>query len=45
VADLDSHLVVVMDAERYDGNERRYVEYDIPSILQMQSIASLTTQQ
>jgi pre-mRNA-splicing helicase BRR2 len=37
VADLQSHVVVILDAEKYDGVEKRYTEYDIPSILQMQS--------
>ncbi len=42
MADLDCHLVIIMDAERFDGVERKYVEYDIPSVLQMQSLASLS---
>jgi len=28
-------LVVVMNAEKYCGQERRHIEYDIPSVLQM----------
>lgn len=33
--DLDCTLVAVIDAQRYDGKERRYVEYDIPTVIQM----------
>ena len=37
VTDIQSHVVVILDVERYDGVEKRYAEYDIPSVLQMQS--------
>ena len=30
-----SHMVVVMDTQRYDGQERRYIDYTIPDMLQM----------
>jgi hypothetical protein len=33
-----------MDLERYDGTERRFVEYSIPDVLQMQSLACETLQ-
>ena len=36
-AELKSHVVVVLDVEKYDGVQKRYAEYDIPSILQIQS--------
>lgn len=31
--DLESHIVVILDAERYDGHEHRAVEYAIPDVL------------
>ena len=37
ISELKSHVVVVLDVEKYDGVQKRYTEYDIPSILQMQS--------
>lgn len=40
VADLTSSVVIVLDVEKYDGTLRRYIEYDIPTILQMQSVAT-----
>jgi len=45
VTDLESHIVVLMDVERYDGTERRLVEYSIPDVLQMQGLASRSKQQ
>ena len=32
---------MLLDAEKYDGTERRYVEYAIADLLQMQSTANL----
>ena len=42
VTDLKSHIVVIMDVERYDGTEKRFVDYAIPDVLQMQGLACLT---
>lgn len=44
VSDLNSHVVVILDVEKYDGVQKRFAEYDIPLILQMQSQASLEIQ-
>ena len=33
IDDLESHLVIVLDAERFDGHEHRSVEYSIPDML------------
>jgi hypothetical protein len=33
IGDLESHIVVVVDAEKYDGHEKRNVEYSIPEML------------
>lgn len=33
-----------MDVEKYDGAERRFVEYSVPEVLQMQSLANQTLQ-
>lgn len=43
INDLESHLVIIMDAERFDGHEHRSVEYSIPDMLQMMSRANVTT--
>jgi pre-mRNA-splicing helicase BRR2 len=32
---LNAHLVVLMDAQNYDGAEHRYVDYPITDVLQM----------
>jgi pre-mRNA-splicing helicase BRR2 len=32
---LTAHLVVVLDNTRYDGAEKRYIDYGIPDVLQM----------
>eukprot|EP01016_Furgasonia_blochmanni_P049228 TRINITY_DN744_c0_g1_i15.p1 TRINITY_DN744_c0_g1~~TRINITY_DN744_c0_g1_i15.p1 ORF type:complete len:788 (+),score=90.05 TRINITY_DN744_c0_g1_i15:1-2364(+) len=32
---LEAYIVVIMDTQRYDGQERRYVDYSIPDMLQM----------
>lgn len=32
---LNSYMVVIMDTQRYNGRERRYVDYSIPDMLQM----------
>lgn len=42
VSDLESHLVLILDAERYDGHLRRNVEYSIPDMIQMMGRANLT---
>jgi pre-mRNA-splicing helicase BRR2 len=44
VTELKSNIVILMDLERYDGTERRFVEYSIPDVLQMQSLACETIQ-
>jgi pre-mRNA-splicing helicase BRR2 len=31
-----------MDVDKYDGTERRFVEYSVPDVLQMQSYANQT---
>lgn len=33
IDDLESHLVIVLDAEHYDGHEHRSIEYSIPDML------------
>lgn len=33
IDDLQSHIVIILDAERYDGVEQRYTEYSIPDML------------
>jgi pre-mRNA-splicing helicase BRR2 len=33
IDDLESHIVVILDAERFDGHEHRAVEYPIPDVL------------
>jgi len=33
VGDLESHLVVILDAHKYDGHAHRHVEYDIADVL------------
>lgn len=38
---VESHLVVILDAERYDGQQQRSVEYSIPDMLQMMGRANL----
>lgn len=41
IDDLESHLVIVLDAERFDGHEHRSVEYSIPDMLQMMGRANI----
>jgi pre-mRNA-splicing helicase BRR2 len=41
IDDLESHLVIVLDAERFDGHEHRSVEYSIPDMLQMMGRANV----
>jgi pre-mRNA-splicing helicase BRR2 len=43
IDDLESHLVIVMDAERYDAHQHRAVEYSIPDMLQIMGRANNTT--
>jgi pre-mRNA-splicing helicase BRR2 len=43
INDLESHIVVILDAERFDGHEHRSVEYSIPDMLQMMSRANTTS--
>lgn len=45
IQDAASELVVVMNAEKWCGQERRHIEYDIPSVLQMQSLAAIKPEQ
>lgn len=40
LGDIESHIVVILDAEKYDGHEHRYVEYSLPDILQMMGRAN-----
>ena len=42
ISDLESHLVIILDPERYSGEEKRFVEYSIPDMLQMMGRANLT---
>lgn len=35
VQDLNSNIVILMGAERYDGTEKRFVDYAIADILHM----------
>ncbi len=42
IDDLESHLVIVLDAERFDGHEHRNVEYSIPDMLQIMGRANMT---
>jgi pre-mRNA-splicing helicase BRR2 len=39
---VKSHLVIVMDVERYDGAEGRMVEYPMADVLQMEGLANLS---
>jgi len=39
IVDLHSYLVIVMDPQRYEGHEHRYVEFSIPIMLQMMGCA------
>lgn len=32
---LHSQVVIILDNQRYDGRERRYIDYTIPDMLQM----------
>eukprot|EP00743_Colponemidia_sp_Colp-15_P003837 GILK01004141.1.p1 GENE.GILK01004141.1~~GILK01004141.1.p1 ORF type:complete len:2133 (-),score=509.56 GILK01004141.1:241-6198(-) len=32
---MAAHLVIIMDAQKYDGREHRYVDYSVPDVLQM----------
>ena len=36
---LNAHLVVLMDAQHYDGAEHRYVDYPVTDVLQMIGLA------
>ena len=38
--DVQSHMVILMDVERYDGVEGRMVEYPIADVLQMEGLAN-----
>jgi len=42
VGDLESHVVIIADAERYDAREHRYIEYSLPDMLQMMGRANIT---
>lgn len=42
IDDLESHLVIVLDAERFDEHEHRNVEYSIPDMLQIMGRANQT---
>jgi pre-mRNA-splicing helicase BRR2 len=37
-----SYCVMIMDTTRYDGQEKRYVDYTIPDMLQMVGKATTT---
>lgn len=43
IDDLESHIVLILDAERFDGQEHRSVEYSIPDMLQMMGRANLSS--
>ena len=38
---MKSHMVILMDVDKYDGAEGRMVEYQIADVLQMEGLASL----
>lgn len=40
VQDLYSSIVILMGAERYDGTEKRFVDYAVADVLQMQGLAN-----
>ena len=40
--DVQSHMVILMDVERYDGVEGRMVEYPIADVLQMEGLANMS---
>lgn len=33
ISELESHIVIILDAEKYNGEEKRFVEYSIPDML------------
>lgn len=33
--DCTAPVVIILDSQRYDGQERRYIDYTIPDMLQM----------
>ena len=39
---MQSHMVILMDVERYDGVEGRMVEYPIADVLQMEGLANMS---
>lgn len=41
IDDLESHLVIILDPERFDGHEHRSKEYSIPDMLQMMGRANI----
>jgi len=41
VSDLSSHIALILDAESYDSVEKRFVEYPLSDVLQMQSLAKV----
>ena len=45
IGDLESHVVIIIDAEKFEGHENRYVEYSIPDMLQMMGRANQTITQ
>lgn len=41
---LSAYMVIIMDTQRYDGKEKRYIDYTIPDMLQMMGRATQPTQ-
>jgi pre-mRNA-splicing helicase BRR2 len=39
--DLESHIVLILDPERFDGHENRSVEYPLPDLLHLMGHANL----
>ena len=33
VTEIESNIVILMDVERFEGTERRMIEYPIPDVL------------
>lgn len=41
ISDLSCHIALILDAESYDSVEKRFVEYPLSDVLQMQSLAKI----
>ena len=42
--EMNAYLVIIMDTQRYDGKEKRYIDYTIPDMLQMMGRATQPNQ-